>query len=342
MATLFDEEDRQLVELTGQQAALINHFGRDRRMVVTGCAGSGKTMLAVERARQLAAAGRRVLFVCFNRALCAHLGDTVEADGLEFSTFHGLCVHLARRAGVAPAKPEGTAPPEYWSHVLPDALVEGIGVLGGQYDDILRADVLGAAELVDEAQDLHSDWLAALTCTLHDEEKGSIWLFMDGNQRVYDVTLEVPDEYRPFDLTVNCRNTQAIHAEVMKLYQGVVKPEVKGPPGRMPQLLHTDDEAGAVAGVLDDLCGPQDIRRRTSSCCRLTDGSTPRSTAPTRVRGSTPTSAGAAASACSSRRSGASRAWSPRWWSSASWATSTRSPATTRSTSACRGLATTA
>ncbi len=131
--------------------------------------------------------------------------------------------------------------------MLPDALVEAIGVLGGLYDDIL----------VDEAQDLRSDWLAALTCALHDEEEGSIWLFMDGNQRVYDVTLEVPEEYRPFDLTVNCRNTQAIHAEVMKLYRGVVKPEVKGPPGRMPQLLHTDDEASAVAGVLDDLCGPQ-------------------------------------------------------------------------------------
>lgn len=46
----------------------------------------------------------------------------------------------------------------------------------------------------------------------------------------------------------------------MKLYQGVVKPEVKGPPGRMPQLLHTDDEAGTVASVLDDLCGPENVR----------------------------------------------------------------------------------
>ena len=71
MATLFEEEDRQLVELTEQQSALLNHFGRDRRMVVTGCAGSGKTMLAIERARQLAGAGRKVLFVCFNKALLA-------------------------------------------------------------------------------------------------------------------------------------------------------------------------------------------------------------------------------------------------------------------------------
>ena len=60
---------------------------------------------------------------------------------------------------------------------------------------------------------------------------------MDDNQRVYDARLEVPPEFRPYDLTVNCRNTQAIHSEVMKLYQGVVRPDVLGPPGRPLELV---------------------------------------------------------------------------------------------------------
>ena len=250
MATLFEDEDRQLVELTEQQSALLNHFGRDRRMVVTGCAGSGKTMLAIERARQLAGAGRKVLFVCFNKALLRHLQDSSKADGLDFFTFHGLCTRLAHLAGIALPKYEGDTPPEFWSDVLPDALIDAIADLGGQYDDIL----------VDEAQDLHSDWLTGLTCTLRDELEGSIWLFMDDNQRVYDATLEVPAEYRPFDLTVNCRNTQAIHNEVMKLYAGAVTPQVMGPAGRLPQLLFTDDEPAAVANALDELCGREDVR----------------------------------------------------------------------------------
>ena len=93
----FDEEERQLVELTDEQAALLNRFGRDRRMVVTGCAGSGKTMLAIERARQLAAAGREVLFVCFNKALCDAPAGVAKVDGLDFFTFHGLCTRLAQR-----------------------------------------------------------------------------------------------------------------------------------------------------------------------------------------------------------------------------------------------------
>lgn len=250
MATLFEEEDRQLVELTDQQSALLNRFGRDRRMVVTGCAGSGKTMLAIERARQLAGADRKVLFVCFNRALLRHLQDSSKVDGLDFFTFHGLCTRMAHLAGIALPKYDGDAPPEFWSDVLPDALLDAVAALGGQYDDIL----------VDEAQDLHSDWLTALTYTLRDEQQGSIWLFMDDNQRVYDATLDVPTEYRPFDLTVNCRNTQAIHHEVMKLYAGAVMPQVMGPAGRLPKLLFSDDEPDAVAAVLDDLCGPEDIR----------------------------------------------------------------------------------
>lgn len=250
MATLFEEEDRQLVELTEQQAALLNHFGRDRRMVVTGCAGSGKTMLAIERARRLAGASRKVLFVCFNKALCRHLQDSAKANGLDFFTFHGLCTSLAHRAGIALPKYDGDPPPEFWSAVLPDALLDAMATVGGQYDDVL----------VDEAQDLSSDWLAALTCTLRDEEEGSIWLFMDDNQRVYDATLEVPGEYRPFDLTVNCRNTQAIHNEVMKLYEGAVRPEVRGPAGRAPRLMFTDDEPATVASVLEGLCGGEDVR----------------------------------------------------------------------------------
>jgi len=253
MATLFEDEERAMVELTGEQAALLNRLGRARRMAVTGCAGSGKTMVAIERARQLAEAGRKVLFVCFNKALCKHLQTTVKADGLEFSTFHGLCVRLAQKAGVAlPSYPMEDTPPTFFTEELPLALMEAAKVLGGQYDDIL----------VDEAQDLHNEWLEALTDTLIDGDDGSIWLFLDDNQRVYDAHLEVPDAYVPYDLTVNCRNTQAIHAEVIKLYAGVIKPEVKGPPGRQPAFVKGKDQGAAVARVLEDLCGQEDVSPR--------------------------------------------------------------------------------
>jgi hypothetical protein len=100
MAAEFLEEEEQLITLTHEQAALLARFGRDPRMVITGCAGSGKTMLAVERAKRLAAEGADVLFVCFNRKLRDHLREREGRSGVKFHTFHGLCVELASRAGV--------------------------------------------------------------------------------------------------------------------------------------------------------------------------------------------------------------------------------------------------
>lgn len=84
MATEFLEEEEQLVLLTHEQSALLSRFGRERRMVVTGCAGSGKTMLAVERAKRLAAKGEEVLFVCFNRALLEHLRRSESQARISF------------------------------------------------------------------------------------------------------------------------------------------------------------------------------------------------------------------------------------------------------------------
>ena len=118
--------------------------------------------------------------------------------------------------------------------------------------------------MVDEAQDLHNHWLTALMSTLRDEENGYVWLFMDSNQQVYEARLEVPAEFQHYALNVNCRNTQAIHREVMKKYEGDPMPSALGPEGRAPELISTDDQAATVAAVIERLCGteqvpPQDV-----------------------------------------------------------------------------------
>ena len=251
MAAHFTDEEERLILLTHEQGMALARMRRDLRMVITGCAGSGKTMLAVEHAKRLARAGQRVLFVCFNRALREHLAQSERGvDNLDIYTFHGVCRHLAGRAGIKlPSYPRDETPQSFWEEELPDALVEAVAAIGEQYD----------ALIVDEAQDLHTHWLSALMCTLRDEKNAPVWLFMDDNQRVYDATLEVPPEFRPYDLTVNCRNTQAIHSEVMKLYEGDVEPEVKGPPGRSIELLQTNDAPATVAGVLERLCGEEEV-----------------------------------------------------------------------------------
>src|SRR4051794_16908975 len=242
-----------MVELTCEQSLLLARLRCTARMAVYGCAGSGKTMLAVEHAKRLADAGRDVLFVCFNRALPAHLATVEKQERIAFTTFHRLCVRLARKAKIAlPEYPPESTPPEFFLDELPEALAEAVEVLGPQYD----------ALLVDEAQDLHDHWLTALRMTVRDEQDGTVWLFLDDNQRVYESGLSVPADFMRWELSTNCRNTQAIHRELLKLYAGDVVPDVRGPEGRQPELRRAADQAGEVRAVLDRLQGVGDVDAR--------------------------------------------------------------------------------
>jgi hypothetical protein len=251
----FREEQDELVRLTSQQAALLSRNRKTRRLRVTGCAGSGKTMLALEQARRWRHEERRVLFVCFNRRLQRHLRQLEADKGLGLWTFHALCVHLARRAKVSlPEYPKGeSTPQEYFDEVLPNALIDAADELGPQFD----------ALVVDEAQDLETHWLTALMSTLTDEARDPVWLFMDDNQNIYGQSqLELPTEFAEFELTWNCRNTQAIHREVAKLYRGEVEPEAIGPEGRAPELHVVADPVACLAGVLERLIAEEGVRQQ--------------------------------------------------------------------------------
>ena len=143
MAAAFLLEERALVQLTRDQSLLLARMARNPRMAIYGCAGSGKTVLAVEHAERLAADGKDVLFVCFNVALARHLAKHEKHDRITFSNFHRLCRHYAYKAGLeAPRYPDGEAPPGFFRDELPELLARAIDALGAQWD----------ALIVDEAQ----------------------------------------------------------------------------------------------------------------------------------------------------------------------------------------------
>jgi superfamily I DNA/RNA helicase len=194
-----------------------------------------------------------VLFVCFNRRLQQHLRQLEKDSGIAFWTFHALCVHLARRAKVPLSEyAAGGAPQSYFDDELPTALIDAAQRLGPLFD----------ALVVDEAQDLETHWLTALMSTLADEQNDPVWLFMDDNQNVYSQELELPGAFGEFELTWNCRNTQAIHREVAKLYRGEVEPEAIGPEGRAPELHLVEDGVACVAGVVERLVAEEGVAQK--------------------------------------------------------------------------------
>jgi len=52
---------------------LLDNLAAHNRAAIEGAAGTGKTVLAMEKARRLATTGRRVLLLCFNSPLAQDL-----------------------------------------------------------------------------------------------------------------------------------------------------------------------------------------------------------------------------------------------------------------------------
>ncbi len=64
-----------VVRLTTGQYQLLSTLRSVRRASIVGGAGTGKTMLAAEKARRLAREGFSTLLVCFNAPLARVLGE---------------------------------------------------------------------------------------------------------------------------------------------------------------------------------------------------------------------------------------------------------------------------
>ncbi len=215
----------RLVELTAEQTRTLDLLRRHRRVLIGGCAGSGKTVLALEKARRLAGEGRSVLLTCFNKLLGAHL-RAAAAPGVTATHFHGLCAELAAEAGV-PCEPEGTANQRFFDETLPHALIDAARRLDRRFDAII----------LDEAQDFKEAHWQALAELLRDPEQGVVYVFYDANQDLFTpddhglasaFRLLVDDE--PYDLSGNCRTTLAIHRVAMAFQPGPL-PDCRGPEG---------------------------------------------------------------------------------------------------------------
>jgi len=222
-----DAEDEQIIRLTEQQMWVLDMLSLHRRAAIQGCAGSGKTMLALEKARRLAAEGFDVLLTCFNVPLAHYLAQHVP-DNVDVFNFHDLCKALIEEAGIYATPPRDQD--EYYNRFLPETALDAIAELGPQYDAII----------VDEGQDFREEWWIVLLSLLHDEEEGILYVFFDDNQMLYEGRTPLPDILRmppPLSLTRNCRNTQAIHRLVTQFHPHGDVLQCIGPVGRDPVRL---------------------------------------------------------------------------------------------------------
>jgi hypothetical protein len=221
LAVELAEEERQLLRLTEEQYFVLDMLARHTRAAIAGCAGSGKTFLAAEKARRLGKQGFRVLVLCFNRFLAEHLRrGLADAEGVDVFSYDALCHAIVREAGIElPEEPQPGEEGGFYRE-LRRLFADNVEIASGRY----------GALVVDEAQDFEEDWWLPLQLLLEDPDSSPLYVFFDDNQRIFPVPKNLPVADEPFFLTRNCRNTQAINRLVSAFYKGETI-EALGPPG---------------------------------------------------------------------------------------------------------------
>lgn len=249
-----------------QQEQLARSLNPGHRLFC-GVAGSGKTLILLSRAKTLAggASDRRVLVLCFNIALAAHLRSLVDGDG---NPDYRERIRVAHFHGWARSVLGGLPNPTHYGD-------------NDAYDEALGDRLLGAlrqippeqkwdAVLVDEAHTFHPKWFECCTAAMKDPVDGDLLIVSDRSQSLYDrkqftwKSVGIKARGRVRRLTRNYRNTEEILRAAWEMVGSLseadeddddetfplVAPEAALRRGPKPALHLADDRTAEIEGAI--------------------------------------------------------------------------------------------
>lgn len=223
--------EARIAALTHEQALAFDAFARFPRLRVRGCAGSGKTLLALRHAAALAGQGKRVLLLCFNLLLAEHLRRlTADLPNLRAQAVNDfLCDLLIRR---------DDGDPEFWHTLARDALPAARTLAQNHPYD---------AVIVDEGQDFSPAVWAAVKALV--PEHGGFLVFYDPAQNIFRRDLSALPSF-PWPeaiLSVNCRNTRAVFDALRPYAPDGIAAFPAAPPGEPPEIHRAATREGVRA-----------------------------------------------------------------------------------------------
>ena len=198
--------------LLKEQVNILNFLEEQPYAVINGAAGTGKTMIALEKARRHSEVGEKVLFLCFNRFLRDYCKANYPRDNVVYNTIDGFACSfcetetadfLLLQDKLESAYYEGHFP---FKHIIIDE-----GQDFGQ-NRIEEADIITTLE----------------TIVLSEEVNGSFYLFYDRNQLVQGKKIPryISDSDCKLTLYRNCRNTENIAITSMRPLGSTSKPKM--------------------------------------------------------------------------------------------------------------------
>ena len=203
LGTRIKYQEKRFVELTGQQLDIFKRIASNDNLLISGPAGSGKTILAKTVAQDLVNEGKRVLLMCFNRTLANKIRYefSKREELIEVATFHSLAreVITSHDAGWWDAQSK-SASDDFWEFEVPEKMLECLPSFTKRFDVLI----------VDEGQDFKEYWFELIFQLVPSD--GKRFVFMDQMQNIFGHFTSVPASvpFVKFQLTENCRNTREI------------------------------------------------------------------------------------------------------------------------------------
>lgn len=229
-------------ELSKEQDHVYNLPLADR-VFVTGAPGTGKTVMALYRARAMQERGIVPHLLMFNRALSQYIGDNVENLGLDgkVSTFHSFISSWWRRC-------YGGRVPQLGPYQFDwNAIIERLAV------DPPTAP--SPTLIVDEAQDLPREAHSALWMITG----GRLNVFADENQRITESNSTLADikgvlkPHHHATLSLNYRNTRQVAEFAAKFHRdaetgiaALADPNQEGDTPLLRRFPSLNDEVQAI------------------------------------------------------------------------------------------------
>lgn len=254
----FEQERRKIDALTDGQKKLIRWLNYHKRAIIVGGAGSGKTMLAMQKASDLADADFRVLYLCFNKRLANWVGRAFVDEKRVTVAYYAQLVGIVRKwVGLPKAWKDER---EFYER-QDDFLHEG--ALHLKAPGSKNHDKLFDAIIVDEGQDFLDTWWIPLNDLLSDPEDPVFYVFMDHQQTLAAKIKELPFEAFQTTLDINVRNTRKIHEALLPYMSSNITMEAPGPEGRDIEYIPVASPADthrALGSVLSRLTKDEGIQ----------------------------------------------------------------------------------
>lgn len=196
------EKNKRFNRMIEEQIVLLDFLHYQKIATIAGAAGTGKTMIAIEKAKRLADQGDKVLFLCYNKNLNTFLRSNYENYNVDYYTLDAFSYKITGLFDNTFQKLE--------NH-LTEVFANDKDF---EYDHII----------IDEGQDfglndINEQKIIEILDLIIKNKNGNFYIFYDRNQLVN--SFKIPDYIVNSDCKItlykNCRNTIKIADTSMKV-----------------------------------------------------------------------------------------------------------------------------